>query len=237
MKIFIVTFFLLIGLYAKAQQEILLENNWYLTKVSIDSQAFFPPSYDEGIGINYFTQFENENYFYTIGCNSISGDIIDLNDNSFILFDTNITQIECLYQEFDEFDGRYFSIFWDFEGENLFQYEISNSSGILSLVITNPSGNKAFYENQFLDIIDVDIENNFQIYPNPVANKIVFSNLNPSEDLKIKIFDSQGRLIMMMVSNNGNREFDLSSLKSGAYFFTVSNSYNKLLITKKIIKI
>lgn len=233
MKNLILITFLVVGLFAKAQQTELIQNNWYLTKVLIESEEFFPPPYDAQIGINYFTKFENENYFYTNGCNTISADINDLNDSSFTLFDANITQMECEHQEFDDFDGRYFSLFWDYEGEDLFQYEIIDNIGVLSLIITNPSGNKAYYENQHLSIQEFNmVDDNFLIViqDNLLYVKIINSTFNPKT---ISIYDLNGRLILRSEINN--EKVFVGQIPNSIYIVQIED-INGNFYSKKVMK-
>ena len=75
-----------------------------------------------------------------------------------------------------------------------------------------------------------DMNNSFNIFPNPSSGKIVFTTSFP---FTIKLFDSQGDLIFEKNLNVGNQQVNLSSIPKGLYFCVAS--YQNLSITKKLI--
>ncbi|MDV7185922.1 T9SS type A sorting domain-containing protein [Lutibacter sp. TH_r2] len=60
-----------------------------------------------------------------------------------------------------------------------------------------------------------------KVYPNPVSNELNISGL--TNDSYLKIFSFDGKL-QMHFSNISKGKFDLSSLKTGLYFYSVHNS-------------
>jgi hypothetical protein len=77
------------------------------------------------------------------------------------------------------------------------------------------------------------MENNLNIYPNPVTNKINIETMLDLQNATLKIVNSLGEIVMkkQLISDTG---FDVSNLKNGVYFLNiVSNNYT---VFRKFIK-
>jgi hypothetical protein len=77
------------------------------------------------------------------------------------------------------------------------------------------------------------MENNLNIYPNPVTNKINIETMLDLQNVTLKIVNSLGEIVMkkQLISDTG---FDVSNLKNGVYFLNiVSNNYT---VFRKFIK-
>jgi|GEM_PF-1189401 len=241
-KLLITTTLLLSGLCLKAQQE-LFDNDWYLTKVVIDGEEFPTPPSDfhsitgEEIHISYFTEF-NETYFYTNGCNEISGDIQNLDENSFDVLGVGTTLMDCMFPLYNAHDGRIYSFFGGGLGENFpwegFQYEInSNSDGSKTMQIMNPDGNIAFYNNQILSTSEISglNENNFQLafYMDELFIK------NPQSIAKsISIYNLTGKLVLTS-KVSPLQKINTPGLPNGIYIVKILDR-NGTVYTKKIRK-
>jgi len=78
------------------------------------------------------------------------------------------------------------------------------------------------------------------VYPNPVANSVVFSNKNwrQNSDLTFELFDSSGKLVLKQVHSLDGNSFttDLNQLSNGIYQARVLNNGNyfntKVLVSK-----
>ncbi len=77
----------------------------------------------------------------------------------------------------------------------------------------------------------VNTEYNFRIYPNP-AKKTLFVNVERNQNFNLKITDNLGRVLIEKRATKGY--IDISSLPSGVYNLTISNS--KICKTLKFIK-
>lgn len=79
-----------------------------------------------------------------------------------------------------------------------------------------------------------------KLYPNPVSNndKIILETqeLDPSKDLKYKIYDILGVTVLEGKINNTIQEINISNLKSSAYFINVYNQQKNNSIIKFIIE-
>jgi hypothetical protein len=79
------------------------------------------------------------------------------------------------------------------------------------------------YRNELLNgINNINDENNFSIYPNPVHSEAKFLN-NNSKDYSLMIFNLQGEEIKLQSLKN-NTGFNLSFLSNGIYILQIKNS-------------
>lgn len=130
----------------------------------------------------------------------------------------------------------YFTIHYGFYGteespNNPFSYIISNDGH--SLEITNQAGDKAFYGDTQLLSSKSFSKTDFAIAPNPVKDILTFSGVDKVENLSIYIYDVFGKKVSKDESINWNKKsIDVSSLESGIYFLKFNN-----LETRKFIKI
>lgn len=81
--------------------------------------------------------------------------------------------------------------------------------------------------------ISVDLEQDINIYPNPISNILNISNTQ-QENMNISIFDSSGKLVYEKLNtNNQNISIQTINWTSGTYFLqikTSNNSYSRKLI-------
>ena len=175
--------------------------------------------------------------FNTHICHSMSGYSCNMTDTQFIFESIAVTTMEevCDNPENTEFDGLYLSFYETHATDEPFNYTITMTDGNVTLTVTNKLGNTATYANQPLSTQEIS-HRPTAIYPNPVSDKLMVSGTDLSDNLRIKIFNLQGQLILNMEGNNGKREFDLSKLSAGAYFVVVSNPSGERLLSEKIIK-
>ncbi len=73
----------------------------------------------------------------------------------------------------------------------------------------------------------------FQVYPNPVADKMVISGIDANS--KIMLLDAQGRMIQNVVANDARYEMQVAELPAGIYFVAVQYGATAPA-TKKIVK-
>lgn len=71
-----------------------------------------------------------------------------------------------------------------------------------------------------------------RIYPNPAQNKLILQSTTNNFDA-VSISDINGRIVMNSANKNSN-DIDVSTLKPGMYFITITSSEGN--ITKKFIK-
>jgi hypothetical protein len=124
-----------------------------------------------------------------------------------------------------------------------FNYATLSSLNIIWCVGTSNTnqehGSKGFKTLTFTTLGTEDfvsLENNVNIFPNPSNGLFNISKSNTIEISKIKVFDTNAKLLKEIVTNidNQNNAIDLSELSKGIYFIEISNKDDKTV--KKIIK-
>jgi len=77
------------------------------------------------------------------------------------------------------------------------------------------------------------MENNLNIYPNPVTNKINIETMLDLQNATLKIVNSLGEIVMkkQLISDT---EFDVSNLKNGVYFLNIVS--NNFTVFRKFVK-
>lgn len=80
------------------------------------------------------------------------------------------------------------------------------------------------YESQFVNIDPIDSPITWNIHPNPAQERITITGEH--NDLPIRIYDGQGRLIS--VHKNG-QDIDISNLVPGLYIIAIGNGTHKLI--------
>lgn len=225
------------GLYAQDPE--LFEHTWYLQKVVIGTDDYFPPSNAEVefVGLTFYDNSSNE--FDTNVCNGFFGELDYVSTQSFIIQDSAMTLLECDMQDNSIFEGIYFGFFLDSNNHlnDPFPFVITTNGSENTLIITNVRGDEAIYGNQILSTGFYE-QTLFSIYPNPVKNTLnIQSQNNYLSDASVQVFDISGKLVEFKVidlveSNNG---LNVSHLKSGLYFLTIKNK-NGNKQTLKFIK-
>jgi hypothetical protein len=234
MKTFITIFILALSTNAFAQDPQLFENTWYLQNLVIDGENNFPPSNNEVQFVD-LKIYENEMLLETNVCNNASGVVSVTNSNFMFTDGLAITLSDCNIQTNTLFEEKYFGFFL----ANLtdpFNYNIiDNGNENFNLIITSGSGNHAVYGNNFLSTVDFQ-NSQFSIYPNPAKNEMFITAQNTAGNLKVKIFNIEGKLLSTQTLEVANKtSIDVSSLTSGIYFLNIEDE-NGNTTTKKFIK-
>jgi len=89
-------------------------------------------------------------------------------------------------------------------------------------------------DDLILSVDDTNLKTSFSITPNPTSGNIFVKNNNYLDILKLKILDTQGRIVLENDNFRANNTLDLSSLFSGLYFLSLKTDTS--LTTIKIIK-
>jgi len=79
-----------------------------------------------------------------------------------------------------------------------------------------------------------NIENHFNMYPNPATDKIIIEAQNKNSAGLITIYNSQGEIIIKHTLTQAKSEMDVSALKKGFYFIKINTDEGVYL--KKFIK-
>lgn len=62
------------------------------------------------------------------------------------------------------------------------------------------------------------------VYPNPVQNQLVVSNINPVEYDRITIYNMQGALVLQQPAKTNTVRFDVSGLPDGMYLLVLRST-------------
>ena len=106
-----------------------------------------------------------------------------------------------------------------------FDYTIENINGTNILTITSPEGDSAVFYDYILSTNDLEIEQAFIVYPNPVQNILIINSEIPLD--KIEIYNLQGQLLFDTINN----QIDVSFLSSGIYYVAVIINQENNIIT------
>ncbi len=139
-------------------------------------------------------------------------------------------------------------------------YDISLSklpkTAAFSLILVQQSGNDAaFASSEFSDqsirpVLKVGIKSDecnlstdenvlkgqLKIYPNPVETILTIQRSITNLDLEINLFDTLGKKLIQINSNEDKNHLDLSKIASGIYLVSITDENTGATVFKKIIK-
>jgi hypothetical protein len=233
-----ITLFLAIFVFytGYTQDPQLFENDWYLQNVIIDGQDNFPPSNDD-VPFITITFIQNNSFISTYVCDALEGTVIYTN-SEFLINGWSMTLGGCFgpfAQENTLFQGIYLDTFFVGNIDDPFNYNIIDESNSKTLVITSSSGDEAIYSNQLLSRDNFEISK-FSIHPNPAKSELFITAQNTAGNLKVKIFNIEGKLLSTQTLEIANQtSIDVSQLMSGIYFLKIEDENGNTAV-KKFIK-
>ena len=119
-----------------------------------------------------------------------------------------------------------------------YTYSASGNRSIRQWDTMNPFrvGNKDS-TNSAKEFRDIVMKEGISVYPNPTNGKITLSlnKFEASEKNSVSIIDLKGSELISQPVTQSNTEIDLSSLKSGIYYFKVIK--NKQELYYKVVKV
>ncbi|MFA5620185.1 MAG: T9SS type A sorting domain-containing protein [Weeksellaceae bacterium] len=196
---------------------------------------FFPPNNDEVSHSDITASFTNFLVTATSGCNWLNGEAIYGNENIFEIGGEgwNVTLSECELSENQIFEHHYFYEFWSIDFQNIpqpFHYEITLNEDVLSLIVTNSLGSKAYYNNTQLSTSEVSdfVQNDlFLTFKN---EDLIFKNSNFIKPYNVQIFNLNGQKLMEFKISDVER-MNTSQLPKAIYLIKVidkkGNIYHK----------
>lgn len=90
---------------------------------------------------------------------------------------------------------------------------INGSTGNIGIIYTI-SGNS-------VSVQDVNEQDNYKIFPNPVTNEYYINNINAIGITNIDIVDENGRIVANWTSS---QKYDVGSLLPGIYYFLINRT-------------
>jgi hypothetical protein len=219
---------LFIGGLLNAQISDLLSNNWYISKmVTSTGVTTNTPVMDMSVPASTFTSAGSSYVFtsryynqasFAFGIIPGTTNMIKTAQSCTLLFYNggNATAVRNYDQKNCDFyiNGAYASVY---------SYVLTTTGTLKTLAITDPSGNKIYYNNTAnLGTSDLDLnKKSFEIYPNPV-NDVLNVN-NAEKNVPVKIFDISGKIVLQTASSDKNFKIDVSSLPTGQYILNIEN--------------
>lgn len=225
---------LLVFSIVNAQDPQLFDNTWYLQKISIESVDYEAPNNSE---IDFISLTIYPSTFNTIVCSGLSGHDLTISNT-----EINVIQFvivpggSCNLPENNDFENLYFNGFFEWQShDKTFLYTIEEVGDTLSLVLTNDNGDKAFYGNERLGVVEFE-KIHYSIHPNPAKNKLFLSSNANTGTLNIKIFNIEGKLLSTQnLKFETQASIDVSHLSSGIYFLNIEDEQGNTAI-KKFVK-
>ncbi|MDR6457643.1 hypothetical protein J2786_000736 [Chryseobacterium vietnamense] len=231
--------FLLAGSLLTAQQTSeLLSNNWYISKmVTSSGQTTNTPLIDNGVPATTFNSAGGTSYvinsrYYNTSMMSFGvvpggNNLIKTASSCTLLFYNggNAGPVRAYDQKnCDAYVlGAYGSIY---------SYQITTNGNVKTLMITDPSGNKIYYNNsaQLSTKETETATKTFKAYPNPVKEVLHLENIE--RKLPLKIYDLSGKLVFETTTNDIKISIDTSRLQKGQYILVLEN-YKAYPFTKE----
>jgi hypothetical protein len=174
--------------------------------------------------------------FETAVCDVLTADINYNGTLEFDLFNWGMTLGGCNEQISADFQAIYLDTFFVLNINNNFTYTISNESSYKVLSIINDSGDEAIYSSELLSTQDYS-KNLFTIFRNPVKDELFISRTIDLNDVKINIFNINGKLVLSLNSfDANNKAINLQKLTSCTYFIQIRDNQGQIY-TQKMIKV
>lgn len=131
------------------------------------------------------------------------------------------TFIDCQFQVNEDFEVIYFNYYYN-GPENLYNYTITTDSNEnKTLVVISNTGDQAIYGDHILSSEDF-YRPQFTIHPNPAQSELFITAQNITGNLKIKIFNIEGKLLNTQNINlQAQSIIAISQLLSGLYFLNI----------------
>ncbi|PNQ73346.1 hypothetical protein C1T31_07455 [Hanstruepera neustonica] len=232
MKKLLLIFICFISVKSFAQDPQLDDNTWYLYNVIVNGEDHIPPVNVEVTDITL--DFFDGQDFHSVVCNDFFGTLnFDDAESTFTFIGIGITLINCNLTENNVYESSYFN-FYGSNQSDPFTYEITNDSGMSTLIITASNGDQAIYGSVRLNVMEFK-SSKIKTYPNPMINKLTVEKINTIKDLKVNVYNLQGRLMFSeMLEGDQNSIINVESLDKGIYFFVFEGDGFKSKTTKII---
>jgi hypothetical protein len=177
----------------------------------------------------YLRISENLNFNGKGACNTFSGTYEFVFDELYTISFTSTTN-DCGIQQHNFFENEYFGFI-----SGGYWYTITQDNEGLVLTLESGLFGYAIFKSYPLSTSDFQ-KNEFQLYPNPVKDKLFISATNPADILKFKIFNIEGKLLnnqTLMLENQTS--INVSQLSKGIYFLNIEDENGRIEV-KKFLK-
>ena len=211
--------------YSQLGEPEITDRDWYLTEINIGGVNVEIPRNDGLIDVPLYFEDVSPNFSTTV-CNTLEGDVERLiNGLDEFGFPLGLAQtlIDCDIAANADFEMAYFNFFYD---KNLFTFGLTivdippDEVYLLRLIV--PNGDYVIYSDSPRLSIEDQEKNNFFALPNPVNDQLVLKTPQIVA-IAITIYDVLGQEVLKE-STQTNREINMSGLKSGLYFVTITTA-------------
>ena len=121
---------------------------------------------------------------------------------------------------------------------------IDNSNN--GLILTSPDGQKwkvtidnsgTLSATQSTKVLEVENENDVNIYPNPTENKVTIDlKTNEIQNITTELYDISGKLVYMKSYRSNSINLDLNCFETGTYILKVKDENGNIIKTEKVMK-
>ncbi|KEY19917.1 T9SS type A sorting domain-containing protein [Kaistella antarctica] len=226
--------------YCQSYSSLLKNADWTIMKIQNNGIEYLPPFPFVQSGKADF-KYDNTNGFKSSFYNSAVG-TVDFAPNNGTYFNSQIAGITLAEyggensQQVNQFDLMTTSFYSGFNPTDQFIFEYEEIFSAKNLTVTNPLGNKIFYSNLILESIEVSLNKEIFLYPNPAKNEFFLKSSNKDlGKVSVEIYDQSGKLVSRQKRSFKN-PVRIGSLPSGVYFVKISGSdfnYSSQLIVTK----
>ena len=231
-------FLLASSLLTAQQTSELLANNWYISKmVTSGGQTTNTPLIDNGVPATTFNSAGGTSYvinskYYNSSMMSFG---IMPGTNNLIKTASSCT---LLYYNGGNagpvraYDQKNCDIYGLAAYASIYSYQITTNGNLKTLAITDPSGNKIYYNNsaQLSTKESEVVKKTFKAYPNPVKEVLHIENIE--RRLPLKVYDLSGKLVFETMTNDVTISIDTSRFQKGQYILVLEN-YKSYPFTKE----
>tara|TARA_R110000772_G_scaffold203861_1_gene313984 strand:- start:554 stop:1258 length:705 start_codon:yes stop_codon:yes gene_type:complete len=207
-------------------------DNWYLHSFTFNNEVISISELEITQGPTLVIQNDYTLYGSAF-CNNYVGNYEYLDNDPFGIHDNfiprNIVRETENCPDFEEMESYFFIPFLDEKIADI--YVIEESGSAKHIVLQYNFGFQEYKNFPALNIVDSPITK-LTLYPNPVHDKLIIQSATNDFE-SVSITDINGRIVNS-TKNMVLNEIDVSGLKAGMYFITITTSEGN--ITKKFIK-
>jgi len=210
--------------------------NGHIIKITKNGTDYFAPSPIGQIQTSTISTINSEKRLNSVFYNTVFATIKfgENNANYFTVKDVGTTLWEYHGQneiQVRQFDNDIFSFFTGFQPEDKFYFETILAGPVAgSFTVTNPAGNKIYYDNNLLATSETS-EQKISVYPNPATDIVIIENMKPNSSLEL--IDNSGKLAKSISNSKATKtEINIKDLSSGIYYLKIDGQSVQKIIKK-----
>ena len=112
--------------------------------------------------------------------------------------------------------------------------------------MTSPDGQKwkvtidnsgTLSATQSTKVLEVENENDVNIYPNPTENKVTIDlKTNEIQNITTELYDISGKLVYMKSYRSNSINLDINGFETGTYILKVKDENGNIIKMEKVVK-